>query len=481
MHLSELIETIKEYKPEADTSLLELAYEFAATAHAGQMRKNGDEYIQHCLQTAYRLAKIHMDEATIIAGLLHDVLDETTVTQKNLEKNFGNDIANLVVGVSKLGNLKYRGIERYAENVRKMFVSIANDIRILLIKFADRYHNLQTLDALPEDKQQRIAREVLEIYCPIADRLGIWYMKSKLEDLAFPYLYREEFNRMHGIVQPRISGKEHYIERLQDSVEKKIRDHGIQSVFFERRVKTLNSIHRKMTKKKLATIEGIYDFVALRIVVSSIADCYSVFGILHQHWRPLPQRIKDYIAQPKVNNYRALHTTVFCEDGEIVEFQIQTPEMHAQAKFGIAAHWNYDESEKRSRQITKNLDWLQEIVRLWKNNEGTAHESFQAITLDLFKNRIFIFTPKGDVINLPEDATPVDFAYAIHSDIGRRCAGTKINNQLQPLDSRLHSGDVVEILIEKNRKSPSPAWLSFAKTALARAKIRVQMKEADRL
>ncbi len=481
MHITDIISTIKEYKPEADTSLLELAYEFACDAHKGQMRKNGEEYIQHCLATAYRLAKIHMDESTIIAGLLHDVLDETRITADELEKNFGKDVAQLVTGVSKLGNIKYRGIERYAEDLRKMFVSIAHDIRIILIKFADRYHNLETLDVLPVDKRYRIAREVLEIYCPIADRLGIWYMKSKLEDLAYPYVYPNEFSKMHGSVSPLLEGKEQYIEDVKDMIEQKLRAQGIVPILFERRVKTLHSIYRKMIKKELSSVEGIYDIVALRVVVSTVADCYATLGIIHQYWRPFPGRIKDYIAQPKPNNYRALHTTVFFEKGEIIELQIQTPEMHAQAKFGIAAHWHYDESQKRSRQITENLDWLQEIVRLWNEKEEAGDESFQSVALDLFKNRIFVFTPKGDVINLSEDATPIDFAYAIHSDIGRRCAGAKINNQLQPLDSTLRSGDVVEILIEKNRKSPSPAWLAFAKTTLARTKIRIQMKETNRL
>jgi len=477
MTLSDVVTLIKEYKPEADTSLLELAYEFASEAHKGQMRKNGEEYILHCLATAYRLAKIHMDEATIIAGMLHDVLDETSVSVDELKKNFGPDVTQLVVGVSKLGNLKYRGIERYAEDLRKMFVSIAQDIRIILIKFADRYHNLETLSALPRDKQYRIAREVLEIYCPIADRLGIWYMKSKLEDLAFPYVYVDEFYKLYISSAPLLKGKEEYIEKLKDSVEEKLREHGIHPILFERRVKSLYSVHKKIIKKGLPSIEGIYDIAALRVVVQTVADCYTVLGIIHQYWRPLPKRIKDYIAQPKANNYRALHTTVFCEKGEIVEFQIQTPEMHAQAKFGIAAHWHYDESHKRSRQITKNLDWLQEIVSVWKDKDATADESFSAVTLDLFKNRIFVFTPKGDIINLAEDATSIDFAYAIHSDIGRRCAGAKINNQLQPLSTRLHSGDVVEIMIEKNRKSPSPAWLEFAKTPLARTKIRSQLRD----
>ncbi len=480
MHLSDIISTIKEYKPEADTSMLELAYEFAEAAHKGQTRKNGEEFIQHCLATAYRLARIRMDEATVIAGLLHEVLDEGHTSIEVVEKNFGKEVAGLVAGVSRLGNLKYRGIERYAEDLRKMFVSIARDIRIIIIKFADRLHNLETLDALPPDKQYRIAREVIEIYAPIADRLGIWYLKSKLEDLAFPYVYPEEFAKTSELVKPLLVGKEQYLEEVKEIVQKILREQNITVTHIELRVKNLYSVYRKMMKKGSLSIDGIYDFAAMRVVVPSVSDCYAALGIIHHRWKPLPRRIKDYIAQPKPNDYRALHTTVFCEKGEIVEFQIQTQEMHAQAKFGIAAHWNYDESQKVSKQITKNIEWIQETVAQLQETKSTE-ESFQFLALDIFKNRIFVFTPKGDVINLPEDATPIDFAFAIHSDIGRRCSGVKINNQLQSLDTKLRSGDVVEIIIEKNRKSPSPDWLAFAKTSLARTKIRLQIKETDRL
>lgn len=481
MKFDELIRIIKEYKPDADTSMLELAFEFASEKHKGQMRKNGEPLMEHCLATAYRLAKIRMDEAAIIAGLLHEVLDEGSVSMPELEKQFGDEIARLVAGVGMLGNLKYRGIERYAENLRKMFVNMARDIRIILIKFADRYHNLETLSALASDKQYRIAREVMEIYVPIADRLGIWYMKSKLEDLAFPYVYPDDFFRTFVIVNPHRIGQEAYLEDLKTVALQRMKGHGIAPIAIEKRVKSLYSVYRKMLKKGSFSLDGIYDVVAMRIIVSSIADCYAALGAIHQHWKPLPRRIKDYIAQPKPNNYRALHTTVFCEKGEVVEFQIQTAEMRAEAKYGIAAHWSYDEAKKMSRAITKNIEWLQDIVSFWKEENPSGEESLHFLTLDIFKNRIFVFTPKGDVINLPEDATPIDFAFTIHSDIGRKCAGAKINNHLQSLDTKLRSGDVIEIILDKNRRSPSPDWLAYAKTALARTKIRVQLRETERL
>ncbi|MBI2483715.1 bifunctional (p)ppGpp synthetase/guanosine-3',5'-bis(diphosphate) 3'-pyrophosphohydrolase [Candidatus Uhrbacteria bacterium] len=481
MEFDEIKSLIKEYKPDADTSMLELAYEFAAEKYKGQVRKNGEPLMEHCLAVAYRLAKIRMDEAAIIGGLLHEVLDEADVSIQELEKQFGDEIARLVAGVSMLGNLKYRGIERYAENLRKMFVDIARDIRIILIKFADRYHNLETLNALSSDKQYRIAREVMEIYVPIADRLGIWYMKSKLEDLAFPYVHPDEFFQTSEIVNPHRIGREAYLENLKTVVLQRLEDHGITLAVIEQRVKSLYSVYRKMLKKGSISLDGIYDVVAMRIIVSSIADCYAALGAIHQHWKPLPRRMKDYIAQPKPNNYRALHTTVFCEKGEVVEFQIQTAEMHAEAKYGIAAHWNYDEARKISRSVTKNIEWLQDIVSLWNEENPGGEESMHVLTLDIFKHRIFVFTPKGDVINLPEDATPIDFAFAIHSDLGRRCAGAKINTQLQSIDTKLRSGDVVEIIFDKNRRSPSPDWLAYAKTALARAKIRSQLRETERL
>ncbi len=476
--IEKLIETVSRYNPRTDANLIRLAYEFADEAHRGQIRKSGEPYIAHCLGTAYQLAKVQMDDATVIAGLLHDVSDETATPISEVERNFGSEVAQLVAGVEKLGKLKYRGMERYAENLRKMFVSIATDIRIIIIKFADRIHNLQTLSALPQSKQQRIAHEVLEIYAPIADRLGIGYMKGELEDLAFRYVYPSEYEQLSALVTPQLKEKDAYLARIREIASGYLTSAGIQSFAIESRVKHLYSIFRKMRKKEKMSLDGIYDLVALRIVVPTVADCYVALGILHQYWKPLPGRFKDYVANPKPNNYRSLHTTVFCEAGEIVEFQIRTQEMDFESRYGIAAHWNYDESDKNSQKITQNIDWLQELLKM--QTASSDHEEYlQSLRLDIFQHRIFVFTPKGDVINLPEASTPVDFAYHIHSEIGRRCSGVRINEALASLDTELVSGDVVEILIEKNRKKPSPGWLSFVKTHMAKVRIKAQLREAD--
>lgn len=362
------------------------------------------------------------------------------------------------------------------ENLRKMFVSVTHDIRIILIKFADRINNLETLDVLEPVKQLRIAREVLEVYAPIADRLGIGYFKGELEDRAFKYVYPEEYASVYALVEQKIHVREKYLEGIKRILQRSLKQEGITPLYVESRVKRLYSTYRKILKKGFMGIDEIYDLVAMRIIVESIADCYVTLGIIHKYWKPLPARIKDYIAQPKPNNYRSLHTTVFCEKGEIVEFQIRTLDMQREAEFGIAAHWNYDESGKSSRRVTKNLDWLQEFFSGRATGALTHEEYLQSLKLDVFQNRIFVFTPKGDVINLPENATPVDFAYHIHSDIGRRCAGARVNDIMTPLETMLKSGDVVEIITEKNRKKPSVDWLKFAKTNLARTRIKAQLR-----
>lgn len=476
MELSDILHLVERYNPKVDHDMMRLAFEFVSDAHKGQKRKNGEEVIQHLLSVAYYLAKIRMDDATIIAGLLHEIPDETEIDVGDIRKNFGDEVTTLVEGVARLSRLKYRGMERYAENLRKMFVSIAQDIRIILIKFADRIHNLQTLDALPPQKQLRIANEVLEIYAPIANRLGIGYIKSELEDLAFKYVYPEQYVFLRETTEPLLKEKDAYLKNLKSRVEKYLKEAHVENIRIESRVKSLLSIYKKMNRKRQSTVEGLTDLVAVRIIVQTIADCYATLGIIHQYWKPLTGRIKDYIAQPKPNNYRSLHTTVFCDEGEIVEFQIRTSEMDFEAILGIAAHWNYDEANKNSKKIGKNIEWLKEIISL-SNSVVNNDEFVTSLKLDVFQNRIFVFTPKGDVINLPERSTPIDFAYHIHSDIGRKCSGVRVNGILSPLESELKSGDVVEIIIEKNRKKPSIDWISFVKTSLARTHIRIQLRE----
>ncbi len=477
IYIDDLINAVKKYNSHADFDMIRLAYEFAENAHRGQKRLNGEEYISHCLGTALIVANNKMDEETVIASLLHDVTDETPMTIEDIRKNFGEEVAHLVAGVSKLGMVKYRGMERYVENLRKMFVSIADDIRIIIIKFADRLHNLRTLDVLPAQKQQRIAREVLEIYAPIADRLGMGGIKQDLEDEALKYVYPEDYKQLVALVRPKREQKERYLTKIRTTLWRYLEEEGIKPLEIESRVKSLYSTYIKMEKKNNMSLDGIYDLVAMRVIVDTITDCYGALGVIHHHWKPLPNRIKDYIAQPKPNNYRSLHTTVFCDRGEIVEFQIRTPEMHRESRLGIAAHWNYNESGKTSKKITKNLDWLQQLLKLEQQTAENTKEYLQSLKLDIFQHRIFVFTPKGDVINLPEGSTMIDFAYHIHSDIGRRCVGAKINDAIVSLDTQLHSGDMAEIITDKHRKFPSSDWLRLVKTQAAKTHIRVQLRE----
>lgn len=477
IYIDDVLAAVKKYNTRADLDMIRLAYEFAADAHRGQKRLNGEEYSMHCLKTAMILAHLKMDESSVIAGVLHDVTDETKTTLEEVRKNFGEDVAHLVGGVSKLGMVKYRGMERYADNLRKMFVSIADDIRILIIKFADRLHNLQTLDALPPQKQQRIAREVLEIYAPIADRLGMGGIKQDLEDEAFRYVYPHEYKKLVALIRPRREQKERYLATIRTALWRYLEEANIKPLEIESRLKSLYSTFLKMEKKGDGTIDSIHDLIAMRVLVNSVSDCYAALGVIHHHWKPLPGCIKDYIAQPKPNNYRSLHTTVFCDSGEIVEFQIRTPEMHRESRLGIAAHWNYAESGKTSKKITKHLDWLQQLLKLEEQTAENSREYLQSLKLDIFQHRIFVFTPKGDVINLPQGSTLVDFAYHIHSDVGRRCVGAKVNDVIVSLDTVLQSGDMAEVIVDRHRKRPGDDWLRFVKTQLAKSHIRVQLRE----
>lgn len=475
--LEKLINTIKEREIASDIELLRLAFDFASDAHAGQNRASGEPYIMHPLATAQKLAEMRLDMPTIIAGLLHDIPEDTEVTLAEIEKNFGKEIARLVEGITKLGKLKYRGMERYAENLRKMFVAMSDDIRVILIKFADRLHNLKTLDALPPDKRFRIAKETLEIYAPIADRLAIGQIKGELEDLSFPYVYPEDYKWITTIIPREYKIKEKYLQEVKDKVKKKLSEENItiDEISIQGRTKHLYSLYKKLLRPHInRDLSKIYDLIALRLIVPTITDCYAAMGILHGIYRPMPGRIKDYIANPKPNGYQSLHTTVFTDDGEIVEFQIRTREMHEQAEYGIAAHWNYKEA---GGKITNtNLKWLNELVE-WQKKVKDNDQFLQTVKLDVFQNRIFVFTPKGDVIDLPEGATPVDFAYHVHSSLGDKCVGARINDQLVSLGHQLKSGDIVEIITDKNRKIPNADWIETVKTSMAKSKIRAAINK----
>jgi len=476
--LNQLLNIIKNNDPNADLDMVELAYEFAEKAHRGQKRLSGEKYIQHPLATAIILAKMKLPIPIIIAGLLHDVPEDTKYTLKDVRDNFGKDIASMVAGITKLGKIKYRGIERYVENLRKMFIAMAADLRVIVIKFADRIHNLTTLKYQPPVKQLRIARESLEIFAPIANRLGMGELKGRLEDLSFPYVYPKEYKWVKNLISGEYKEKEKHLKKMMKLIKKELKRQGIKYISVHGRTKHLYSLYKKLLKFDKDP-SRVYDLVACRIIVRDVAECYTVLGIIHTIFKPLKGRIKDYIAQPKPNGYQSLHTTVFSPDGEIIEVQIRTQEMHEEAEWGIAAHWYYD--EKGSIVPNKKLKWVKELVKIQKEMDSKEKflESLESLKIDIFHDRIFVFTPKGDVIDLPENSTPVDFAYYIHTDIGNKCSGTKINEQLAKLDTPLNNGDVVEIIVDKKRKRPSRDWLEFIKTQNARNKLKTALKKSN--
>lgn len=471
--IESLLAKIQAYAPPAaDTDTVRLAYDFATKAHEGQFRKSGEPYVAHPLAAAHILADMRIDPVIITATLLHDVPEDTNVTIDEVEKNFGSEIASLVRGITKLGKLKYRGIERYIENLRKMFVAMAEDIRVMIIKFADRIHNLQTLDSLPPQKQYRVALESLEIYAPIANRLGMGEMKGELEDLSFKYVYPKEYERAKRIQEEKLAGKEQTFARMQEQAKKELQTAGIPIITIYGRNKRLYSFYKKLQKKQ-GELTRIYDLIAIRIIVPTVGDCYATLGILHKLWKPMKGRIKDYISQPKPNGYQSLHTSVFNEDGDVVEFQIRTPEIHDEAEYGVAAHWHYDESGATLPR--KELTWVKELAEIQKDILEKLSD-LEEIKVNFLQDRIFVFTPKGDVIDLPENATPIDFAYHIHSDIGNKCSGAIINDKMSSLDTPLKNGDVVEIIVDKNRKGPNQDWIDVVKTNTARNHIKAHQK-----
>lgn len=473
-NITALIADINKYCRPHDTEMVQLAYDFAEKAHSGQFRKSGEPYIIHPVATAMILARMRIDPSIIVAALLHDVPEDTSVTIEEIEKNFGPDVASMIKGITKLGKLKYRGVERYIENLRKMFVAMAEDIRVMIIKFADRIHNLSTLDALPQKKQYRIALESLEIYAPIANRLGIGEFKSLLEDLSFPHVLPKEYEQTKTVRESMLSARGAYLQKVMELLATELQNSNIKVLNIHGREKTIYSLYRKiMSKGGWNNAEQVHDVVAVRIIVPNLSDCYAALGIIHKLWRPLKGRIKDYISQPKPNGYKSLHTTVFCLDGKIVEFQIRDSSMHNEAEYGIAAHWHYD--ERGSRLPAKDIFWAKELAEIQKSILEKLSD-IDELKVDFFKNRIFVFTPKGDVFDLPEDATPIDFAYTIHTDIGNQCNSAKVNDQLVSLTTPLKSGDVVEIFTDKNRKGPSQDWLKHVKTHQAKTKIKEKLK-----
>lgn len=458
-----------------EEELINKAYIFAEKAHEGQKRLSGEPYFIHPFETAKILAKLGMDTPTIIAGLLHDTLEDTKITEETIKKEFGDDILFLIKGVTKLGTLKYRGGERHVESLRKFFVAMANDLRVVIIKFADRLHNLRTLQYVPEEKRSRIALESIEVYAPLANRLGMGKLKGDIEDAAFPFAYPKEYKQIEEIIKEKKDLYEKYLTEVKRELQKELQKNKVKFIEISYRIKHKYSLYKKLLKYDM-DLEKIHDIVALRVVVDTVEDCYRVLGIIHSIWNPLPGRIKDYIAVPKPNGYRSIHTTIFTGLGGVAEIQIRTKEMHAEAAYGVAAHFAYKEQGmKKVKNDKDKFKWIEELKEL--NYSPDDPKGFlEHLRMDFFNNRIFIFTPKGDVIDLPEDSTPLDFAYSIHSDIGDHIFGAKINNKLLPIYSKLKNGDIVEIITKKNSK-PSSKWLDHTKTSLAKKHIKSYLEK----
>ena len=472
-----LIEIIKLNKLNVNTEKVSQAFEFAQKAHEGQTRKTGEPYITHPLAVAMTLADLRLDEATIIAGLLHDVPEDTEKTLIDVRKEFGSDVAMLVEGITKLGKVKYRGIERYVENLRKMFIAMAADIRTIFIKFADRIHNLQTLDALDAKKAERIAKETLTIYAPIANRLGINVLKDILEDLSFQYAYPKDYKNVATLLEAGQKQRDRCYLSVHHEVLDALTKENITVGSFYGRTKQPYSLYRKLQHHS-NNPNNIFDLLAMRLIVPTIQDCYAVLGIINALYRPLPGKIKDYIAQPKPNGYQSLHTTIFTRNGGIAEIQIRTGEMHSEAEYGIAAHFAYKEGVFSNKKNGKGkngngaskIEWIKELTNLQKVT--VEHDTFiDNLKDDFFNKRIFVFTPEGEVIDLPEHSCAIDFAFQIHSDVGMHASAAKINGKLSKLETKLQNGDIVHIET-KNTAAPSSKWLEYVKTTFAKKYIK---------
>ena len=487
------IVSLLENPTEKDIALIKKAYDFAEKAHTGYKRNNGEPYFNHVFATAKNIAELGMGSTTIAAGFLHDVIEDTEIKAKDIEREFGKEILFLVEGVTKLGEIRYRGVNKHNESLRKLFVAMSEDIRVLIIKLCDRLHNMQTLEYVPKDKQLRIAKETLEIYSPIAYRLGIKKLQRALENLAFAYVYPEDYAKIKKIIKKKQTEVEKYLDNFQKAIKKELARNNVTDFHMEYRAKSYYSLYRKLQKYK-GDIDSIFDISAIRIITKNIPDCYRILGIIHSVWKPLPGRIKDYISSPTPNGYRSIHTTIFTGNGDIIEIQIRTEEMNKEAEYGIAAHIFYkedSETENANFQWIRNIlpgrntleqngtsktnkasaadvpNWVKELVEYQKE---AGDEFIDDIKSDFFEERIFIFTPKSDVIDLPKESSVIDFAYAIHTDVGEHMFGARVNGKFVAIDTILKNADRVEIETKKSAK-PSYKWLEHCKTTVARRRI----------
>lgn len=477
MRKSEFLDTILKENPKYDTELIGRAYDTAEEMHRGQLRKSGEEYIIHPLAVAVILAELGMDEETITAGLLHDVVEDTQYTMEELTAEFGDEIALLVDGVTKLGALKFESKEaRQAENLRKMFLAMSKDIRVIIIKLADRLHNLRTINYMTHDKIVEKCQETLDIYAPLAARLGIYTMKMELEDIALKFLHPEAYYDLVEKISERKEAREEAIQRVIGEIKNSLDEICIHYNIYGRS-KHFYSIWKKMTYQH-KNIDEIFDLIAVRIIVDTVRDCYAVLGLVHTMWTPIPGRFKDYIAMPKPNMYQSLHTTVIGDSGRPFEIQIRTQEMHEIAEYGIAAHWKYKEGISHEDEEVK-LSWLRQALE-WQKDVDDPKEFMESLKMDLFSNQVFVFTPQGDVVELPAGATPLDFAFKIHSDVGCKCVGAKVNGKMVTIDHELENGDIVEIVTSQNSPGPSVDWLKIAKSSSARNKIRQWLKRENK-
>jgi guanosine-3',5'-bis(diphosphate) 3'-pyrophosphohydrolase len=477
IRFEDIQEKVKEHHPEADLEILRKAYIFSAVEHKGQVRASGEPYLVHPLEVANVLAEMRMDPICVAVGLLHDVLEDTLTTPDRIQEYFGSDVLHIVEGVTKISKIPYATTEeRQAETYRKMLLAMVDDIRVILVKLADRLHNMRTLKHLPEDRRSRISRETMDIYAPLAGRLGMSKVKNELEDLSFQHLDPEGYQVLSARVEERRKQASAFVEKVRTAVESKLAAAGIEAVI-EGRIKRLYSIHQKLKRQRIE-LDQVYDFVALRILVKTIPDCYAVLGVLHNAWRPVPGRVKDFIAMPRPNGYRSLHTSVISDDGHPFEVQIRTHEMHKVAEEGIAAHWKYKEGRTGVNADDDAFSWLRQLLE-WQQEVKDPHEFLNSLKLDLYPEEVYCFTPRGEVKMLPRGATPIDFAYAIHTEVGHQCVGARVHGRMVPLRYRLENGDIVEILTSTGHK-PSRDWLGLTVTNRAKSKIRHYLNTAEK-